>query len=243
MKRTFDFVLSLLVLIFLSPVLLLTMFLVWIQDLHSPFYISSRVGKGGVSFKMVKLRSMVKNADETGVDSTSDNDNRITNIGRLIRKYKIDEIFQLWNVIIGDMSLVGPRPNVRRETDLYTKEEKKIFMAKPGITDFSSIIFADLGDILSKYDDADIAYNQLVRPWKSRLGILYIEKSNLLLDIRLICYTGLSILSRKKALDFVNELLIELKAEKDLIKISKRDCDLIPTPPLGSHEVVISRNL
>ena len=137
MKRILDFILSLIGLVLFSPILLPTIFLVWIQDWHSPFYIAPRVGKNEKPFKMLKLRSMIVNADKSGVDSTASNDKRITGVGRFIRKYKLDELSQLWNVLIGDMSLVGPRPNVKRETDLYTIEEKKLLTVRPGITDFS----------------------------------------------------------------------------------------------------------
>src|SRR5687768_13405619 len=102
------------------------MLLVWWQDKHSPFYMAPRVGKHGRAFRMVKLRSMVVNADQTGVDSTSADDRRILPIGRFIRRFKLDELPQLWNVVRGDMSLVGPRPNVKRETDQYTKVERRL---------------------------------------------------------------------------------------------------------------------
>jgi lipopolysaccharide/colanic/teichoic acid biosynthesis glycosyltransferase len=158
MKRVFDFILAFIGLILSSPILLPVIFLIWIQDWNSPFYIAPRVGKGEKPFKMLKLRSMIMNADKTGVDSTSSNDKRITGVGKFIRKYKLDELSQLWNVLIGDMSLVGPRPNVKRETDLYTIEEKKLLIVRPGITDFSSIVFSDEGEILKDQIDPDIAY-------------------------------------------------------------------------------------
>ena len=129
------------------PILFPVMILVWRQDLHSPFYVSERVGLNGVPFRMVKLRSMILNADKTGVDSTSATDQRITPIGHLIRRYKLDELTQLWNVLKGDMSLVGPRPNVKRETDLYTLEEQRLFGTKPGITDFSLLELSALKHI------------------------------------------------------------------------------------------------
>jgi len=122
MKRLFDLLLSILGLIIASPILIPVIIIVWMQDWHSPFYVASRVGEKETLFKMIKLRSMIVNADKSGVDSTSANDQRITNIGRFIRKFKLDELTQLWNVLIGDMSLVGPRPNVKRETDLYTSQ-------------------------------------------------------------------------------------------------------------------------
>ena len=121
MKRLIDILVSFFGLLFLSPLLLIFMFLIFIQDKHFPFYVAKRVGKNGVIFKMIKLRSMTIGADKNGVDSTSSNDSRITFIGQKVRKYKLDEITQLWNVLKGEMSLVGPRPNVKRDTDLYTK--------------------------------------------------------------------------------------------------------------------------
>ena len=130
---------------------------------------------------MIKIRSMKVNADLSGVDSTANDDSRITLVGKIIRKFKIDELAQLINVFLGQMSFVGPRPNVERETSLYTTEEKKLLNLKPGITDISSIVFSDEGDILEGRDDPDITYNQLIRPGKSKLGIFYIENSNIFL--------------------------------------------------------------
>jgi lipopolysaccharide/colanic/teichoic acid biosynthesis glycosyltransferase len=122
-KRLFDIFASFFGLVVTSPILLLVMLLVWKEDKKSPFYIAPRAGRNDTTFKMVKLRSMVINADKSGVDSTSGNDMRITPIGHKIRSYKLDELIQLWNVLIGDMSLVGPRPNVKTETNLYTDVE------------------------------------------------------------------------------------------------------------------------
>ena len=126
MKRFLDILTALFGLILLSPILLIVMLLIWRQDYHSPLYIAPRVGKNGTLFNMVKLRSMIVGADKSGVDSTSARDPRITPVGNFVRKFKLDEITQLWNVLKGDMSLVGPRPNVKRETDLYTEIEKQL---------------------------------------------------------------------------------------------------------------------
>jgi lipopolysaccharide/colanic/teichoic acid biosynthesis glycosyltransferase len=218
------------------------MFLIWRQDGFSPFYVAPRVGRGERSFRMVKLRSMVKNADRTGVDSTSKDDQRITPVGRFVRKYKLDEITQLWNVLKGDMSLVGPRPNVKRETDLYTSEEKKLLTVRPGITDFASIVFSDEGDILGGQPDPDIAYNQLIRPGKSRLGIFYVEHSSLWLDLRLVGLTGLAIVSKPAALCRVVAILGRLGAPADLVELASRERPLEPTPPPGARTVVTSRD-
>ena len=241
MKRLFDIFISLLGLVILSPVLLTFMYLVYRQDKHSPFYVAPRVGKNGVMFKMLKLRSMSVNADKSGVDSTSADDIRITPIGHKIRRYKLDEFTQLWNVLIGDMSLVGPRPNVLSDTNLYTDIEKGLLTVRPGITDFSSIVFSDEGDILEGMKDPDLAYNQLIRPWKSRLGLSYIKNQSLFLDFQLILYTVIAIISKQRALAWVAVKLNNLNVDTDTVKISKREVSLYLFPPPGSDEIVSSR--
>lgn len=242
MKRSFDFLASLCGLLCASPVLLPVMFLVWRQDGHSPFYVAERVGLNGKKFRMVKLRSMVINADKSGVDSTSANDQRITALGHFIRRYKLDELTQLWNVLNGDMSLVGPRPNVKRETDLYTAEEKHLLSVKPGITDFSSIVFSDEGEILKGKDDPDIAYHQLIRPGKSRLGLFYIEKGTFLVDIQLILLTVQAILSKEAALNRLVALMRKLGASDSLCELAARKKPLVPSSPPGSSRIVTSRD-
>jgi lipopolysaccharide/colanic/teichoic acid biosynthesis glycosyltransferase len=242
MKRLIDIVLSAFGLLLASPVLLPVMFLVWWQDKHSPFYVAPRVGRFGEPFRMVKLRSMVKNADKSGVDSTGANDRRITPVGHFIRRYQLDELTQLWNVLKGDMSLVGPRPNVKRETDLYTPVEKRLLDVRPGITDISSIVFSDEGDILKDQSDPDIAYNQLIRPGKSLLGLFYIEHRSTALDLRLIGLTLVAVVSRAKALDGVQRILAGLGAERSLLDLAARQRPLTPMPPPGGLKVVTSRD-
>lgn len=241
MKRILDILISFLGLLAMSPILLIVMLLIWLQDFHSPFYIAPRVGKNERTFKMIKLRSMVVNADKNGVDSTSGNDSRITAVGRFVRKFKLDEFTQLWNVMRGEMSLVGPRPNVKRETDLYTQEEKKLLSVKPGITDISSIVFSDEGDILADKADPDLSYNQLIRPWKSRLGLIYVDRCSVLLDIKLIILTLIAIFSRAKALKGVTVLLNGLNAPRQIIQVAQRETELVPYPPPGTDHIVTSR--
>jgi lipopolysaccharide/colanic/teichoic acid biosynthesis glycosyltransferase len=240
-KRLFDVAASFTGLVLASPVLVPTMFLVWWHDRYSPFYIAPRVAKGGGVFSMVKLRSMVKGADRTGVDSTGANDARITAVGHFIRRYKLDELTQLWNVLLGDMSIVGPRPNVKRETDLYTEIERGLLSVRPGITDFASIVFADEGDILAPFHDADLAYNQLIRPWKSRLGLFYIEHRSFLLDLQLCLLTVLCIFARAAALRLVARKLGTLGADETLVRVALRQQALAPTPPPGATDVVTQR--
>ena len=236
-----DITFSFLGLLILSPVLTIVSFLIWKQDRHSPFYIATRVGLNGKLFQMVKLRSMIIGADKSGVDSTASNDSRITPIGNFVRKYKLDEFTQLWNVLKGEMSLVGPRPNVKRETDLYTHIEKGLLTVKPGITDFASIVFSDEGEILEDKDDPDLSYNQLIRPWKSRLGLVYINNQSILLDIMIIYYTIIALISKRNALDWVVAQLKKMNADIDLVIISQRKKDLFPFPPPGADKIVVSR--
>ncbi len=242
MKRFADIILSALGLVASSPVLLPVIFLVWWHDKHSPFYVAQRVGRGGRAFSMIKLRSMVVNADKSGVDSTGANDRRITPVGHFIRRFKLDELTQLWNVLKGDMSLVGPRPNVKRETDLYTADERRLLEVKPGITDISSIVFSDEGDILKEQPDPDIAYNQLIRPGKSMLGLFYIEHRSQWLDLRLLALTALAIVSRASALARVQALLVELGADDSLVRLAARREPLKPLPPPGATRIVTSRD-
>lgn len=240
-KRLVDILLSGFGLLITSPILLPVMLAVYLQDYHSPFYVAPRVGRNGKMFKMMKIRSMVINADKNGVDSTAGDDKRITAVGRFIRKYKIDELSQLINVFKGDMSLVGPRPNVTKDVSLYTKEEHKLLSVKPGITDISSIVFSDEGDILQGAKDPDLRYNQIIRPWKSRLGILYVENQSLFLDLKLIFLTVVAIASKADALKSVVTLLENLKADPLVIKMAKREGELLEYPPPGSTEIVMSR--
>ncbi len=225
-----------------SPVLIPVVFLVWRHDRHSPFYVAPRVGRNDRDFLMVKLRSMITGADQTGVDSTAAGDTRITPVGHFIRRYKLDEVTQLWNVLRGDMSLVGPRPNVRRETDLYTAEERRLLSVKPGITDFASIVFADEGEILEGEPDPDIAYNQLIRPGKSALGLFYIDNRSMSVDLRLVGLTALAIVNRDRALLGVGNLLKRLGANAQLVRLARRRTPLEPAPPPGALRVVTSRD-
>ena len=240
-KRIIDITFSFLALILFSPILILFSILIYIQDFKNPLYIADRVGKNERAYKMIKLRSMIINADKSGVDSTSSNDARITVIGSLVRKYKLDELTQLINVLKGDMSLVGPRPNVLAETKIYSSLEKKLLTVKPGITDFASIVFSDEGEILRDSADPDLDYNQLIRPGKNLLGLFYIEKSNVFLDIYLCLLTIVAIISKRTALLLINKLLIYLNADEDLVKIALRQEDLIPRPPPGMKDIVKSR--
>lgn len=198
-KRIVDVVLSAIVLLLLSPFFLL---LVLVIELDAPgpiFYRGVRVGRYGRQFKIYKFRSMVADAERKGATSTSTADPRVTRSGRFIRKFKFDEFSQLINVFLGDMSLVGPRPEVQKFVDRYSPEEKVILTVRPGITDWSSIKFHNEGEIIeaSGIPDADEAYEKLIRPEKLRLQLKYVKERNLWVDIKIIVSTVLTLFSTR----------------------------------------------
>ena len=232
-KRVLDVCFSLCVLTAGCPAILLFMLLVWLQDGKSPLYLAPRVGQGGRKFRMSKLRSMIAGADKTGICSTSANDERITALGHLIRRFKLDELTQFANVLAGQMSIVGPRPQVPGDVAKYTDKEKRLLSVKPGITDFSSIVFADEGEILKDSRDPDGDYNRLIRPWKIRLGLFYVDCMSFSLDAKLIALTALALVSRRRALDGVHQILASLGADEDLRRISMRRDKLTPEEPPG----------
>jgi lipopolysaccharide/colanic/teichoic acid biosynthesis glycosyltransferase len=242
MKRLLDLTAATVGLIVLSPLLIVLSILIWAQDYHSPFYIANRMGRGERPFRMVKFRSMVIRADATGVDSTAGDDPRITSLGKFIRRFKLDEIPQLWNVLKGEMSLVGPRPNVERETVLYTRDEKRLLSVRPGITDLASIVFADEGDILEGSADPDLKYNQVIRPWKSRLGLLYVDAPpNVARDLKIIVLTVRGALDRDAALEGVYMIAAKLGADQQLLEVITRANPLPAAAPPGASEIVQSR--
>lgn len=241
MKRLLDIVGSLIGLAVGSVVLIPAAIAVWAQDLHSPFYVAPRVGRGDRPFRMVKLRSMKVLADKSGVMSTAGNDPRITAVGRFVRRWKLDELTQLWNVLKGDMSLVGPRPQVFPDVALYTDEEREMLTVRPGITDLASIVFADEGDILHGALDADLRYNQVIRPWKSRLALLYVRSGrSLWTDLRLVALTVLTIVARPRALEGASRLARELGGDEQLVRVALRTEPLRAAPPPGARAIVRS---
>ncbi len=210
------------------------MLLIWSYDRRSPIYWAPRVGRGGRDFRMAKLRTMTVDADRIGGASTSRSDGRVTPPGRLLRRWKIDELPQVWNVLLGQMSLVGPRPNLRRGgVDRYTREEMRLLDARPGITDLASIVFADEADILDGAPDPDALYDRVIRPWKNRLGLLYLDRRTLGIDLRILALTGLAILSRPAALRCVDRILADLRVDEALRGVCRRQDPLPWAAPPG----------
>jgi len=234
-KRLLDVVSSIAGLLATLPIMAPCMALIWLQDFHSPFYIAKRVGRHGRFFRMVKLRSMVQRADRSGVTSTAAGDPRITPVGAFVRRWKLDELAQLWNVAAGQMSLVGPRPQVPPDAALYTAEERGLLDARPGITDLASIVFADEGEILAGSEDPDARYDAVIRPWKSRLGLLYVRNGSLRLDLRIIALTVLAMLDRPRALRRVRAIVAEVGGDALLQRMAGREEPLIAHPAPGSE--------
>lgn len=199
LKRVFDFVLAFLGLILLAPGLLVCAILIKASSSGPVFYRGERVGLSGKIFRTCKFRSMVTDAEHRGGTSTHETDARITGIGSFLRKFKLDELPQLINVLIGDMSFVGPRPEVKKFVDMYTLEERIILTVRPGITDWSSIKFHNEGEVIaaSGIADADEAYTKLIRPEKLRLQMKYVRERTLWIDIKIV-FDTLAILFRTR---------------------------------------------
>lgn len=195
-KQIFDFFCSLLGIIIFSPTLLIISILIKIDSPGPVVYRSTRIGKNEKPFKLYKFRSLVVNADKIGGPSTSEDDPRLTKIGKLLRKYKLDELPQLFNVVKGEMSLVGPRPEVPKYAKLYKDEEKIIFDVKPGITDLASLWNSNEGVLLNGSKDPEKEYLEKIRPEKVRLQIKYIKEKSFVKDLEIILKTLKKILEK-----------------------------------------------
>lgn len=198
MKRIFDICFSLFVLSAVSPFFLLIALIIKLNDFGPVFYKAQRVGLNGKVFRMFKFRTMVVNADKIGASSTTHSDSRITGIGRFLRRTKLDELPQFINVFTGNMSIVGPRPDIKTFTDLFTEEEKTILGIKPGITDWASVWNSDEGKILEGAEDPDKVYMELIWPEKKRLQLKYVRERSFLTDIKIIWLTLVAIFKRQK---------------------------------------------
>ncbi len=189
LKRFFDFITSLIVLIIFGPLFLILGILIK-KDSEGPvFYRQVRIGKGGKPFRIFKFRTMINNAEKSGVTSTKSDDIRITKMGRFIRKYNLDELAQFINVLKGEMSIVGPRPEIPYYVNMFTEEEKIILSVKPGITDWACIWNPDESKLLSGSDDPDRDYLEKIRPEKIRLQLKYVKECSFWIDFKIMLMT------------------------------------------------------
>ncbi len=177
----------------LAPLFLLICLLQIISAGFPIFYIQKRVGKNSIDFNLYKFRTMRKDSDKLGLLTVGGRDPRVTRLGYYLRKYKIDELPQLFNVLLGTMSLVGPRPEVRKYVDLYTKEQLTILNVKPGITDYASLQFFNENDLLAQSSSPEETYIQEIMPIKLGLNLKYIEEQSFFIDIRIMVKTVLKI--------------------------------------------------
>lgn len=193
-KRILDFVLALVGVVLSSPLFLVIAGWIRLADPGPVFYSGVRVGKDGVPFRMIKFRTMTFNAEGNGPSSTAGDDRRITVPGRFLRRFKLDEIAQLLNVLNGDMSLVGPRPQVQWAVDLYSPSERLLLSVRPGITDYASLRFRNEGEILQGSTDPDRDYLEKIAPLKISLGLRYVTTMSLVIDLKIILATALSVI-------------------------------------------------
>ena len=193
MKKVFDIIISVVALLVLSPIFVIVSLIIKISSPGGVFYKGVRAGKNNVVFEIYKFRTMVQDAEIMGGYSTSINDFRLTKIGRFLRKYKIDELPQLINVIKGEMSLVGPRPQVLYYTNQYKGELKSILSVKPGITDLASLYFLDMDKVLGN-GSVDKKYETEIEPVKNLLRVRYVNEQSFLLDMRILIETVFSLI-------------------------------------------------
>jgi lipopolysaccharide/colanic/teichoic acid biosynthesis glycosyltransferase len=189
LKRLFDIFFSITGLIILSPLLVIISLLVGLTSKGGILYLQSRVGRGNKDFKVLKFRTMKAGSDKKGLLTVGGRDPRITQTGYFLRRYKLDELPQLFNVLAGTMSMVGPRPEVRKYVELYTDEQKKVLEIKPGITDYASLEYYDENEILAASSDPEAVYIKKVMPAKLELNKKYIREAGLLTDLKIILRT------------------------------------------------------
>ena len=189
MKRLFDLICSIIGIIILLPFFVLFTILIVIDSGFPIFYVQKRVGKDSQYFSLLKFRTMYINSDKKGLLTIGKKDSRITRIGYFLRKYKIDELPQLFNVLIGDMSLVGPRPEVKKYVEMYNEDQKKVLSIKPGITDYASIEYSNENTMLSISANPEQLYINEVMPAKLKLNLKYIEEQGLFTDLKIIFKT------------------------------------------------------
>ncbi len=197
MKRMLDLFASFIGIVFLLPIFLLLSLVIIFFNGWPVFYLQDRVGVNGRAFKLFKFRTMRPQSDAKGLLTVGSNDSRITGIGRILRKYKLDELPQLWNVLKGEMSLVGPRPEVSRYVELYNIDQRRVLSVKPGITDKASLLFFNENELLSQTDHPEQYYIDHVMPEKLRINLEYIDNQSFLLDLQIIFMTILRIFKKR----------------------------------------------
>jgi len=190
-KRTFDITISLSGLVASSPLIAFIALLIKWDSRGPVFYVGTRIGRFGKPFRLIKLRTMVVDADKVGASSTPDDDPRITMVGRLLRRYKLDELPQLINILKGEMSFVGPRPQVSWVVKLYSESDKKVLSVRPGIADYAFVMLPSEGEVLRSSTDPDGDYLTKIHPEKMRLSLEYVNSCSFWIDLKILADTAL----------------------------------------------------
>jgi len=200
-KRLFDILLAVLSIIIISPFFIIIGLIVGLTSRGCIFYRQIRVGKDEKYFHIIKFRTMVSGADKKGLSITVGKDKRVTKVGKILRKVRLDEIPQLFNILIGQMSFVGPRPEVPRYVELYNDEQKNILKVRPGMTDYAAICFKNENELLAKCDDPEKEYIENIMPVKIKYSMKYIEKMNVFTDIKILALTLWAVFGGKVEID------------------------------------------
>jgi len=195
-KRVFDIFFSLFVLIMIFPLLIILIFVIWLLDGQPVFFLQERVGKDGIKFRLIKFRTMRTDAASKGLLTVGSRDPRITKTGYYLRKFKLDELPQIFNVLKGDMSWVGPRPEVSKYVALYTPEQKKVLTVKPGITDRASIAYFEESDLLKQSENPEEIYIREIMPAKLKMNLEYIQRIRFTEDVSILWKTFLRIFKK-----------------------------------------------
>jgi lipopolysaccharide/colanic/teichoic acid biosynthesis glycosyltransferase len=195
-KRVFDLCFALIGLICLTPLFIVIACIIRLDSRGSIFYVQRRIGRNGIEFLLYKFRTMYVHSEQLGLLTIGSHDYRITNSGYWLRKYKLDELPQLFNILIGDMSFVGPRPEVRKYVENYTQQQQKVLLIKPGITDWASILYYNENEILAKSENPEYLYINEIIPTKILQNLNYIDRHNLWIDLRIIFQTLKKVINR-----------------------------------------------
>lgn len=194
MKRAFDIIFSSIGIICLFPVFLMVSLAIYLESKGGIFFFQERIGRYKKPFQLVKFRTMRKGSAALGLITIGDRDSRVTRVGYYLRKYKLDELPQFINILIGEMSFVGPRPEVRRYVDMYNFEQLKVLTVRPGVTDYASIKYRNESELLAEVSDPEKYYVEFIMPEKIKLNIIYVENNSIFIDVKILYLTLVAIL-------------------------------------------------
>lgn len=242
-KRPLELIITIMALAIAAPVVLPILGIVWSRDLRPPIRLATRIGKNGRPFRLATLRATTATAVPTANLPDARRSAEPDWLDRITRKLRFDTLLPLCNVIAGHMSLVGPQPSLPSEAAGFTSIEKRLLDVRPGVTDFAAIVFADECDILRNSADPELDFNRLIRPWKSRLGLFYIENRSLALDRDLLLATCVSIGSRRRGRALIERRLAELEAPPEIREIASRRVALAPCLPPGAARPVTAEDI